>query len=77
MSAKTQFEKIKNARIWRFFGGIKPNENKTTSSLAIERTAVPTIITLPVDRHLGREGKIIVNIGDYVKKGQPLTIPEG
>ncbi len=77
MSAKTQFEKIKNARIWKFFGGIKPNENKTTSSLAIERTAVPTIITLPVDRHLGREGKIIVNIGDYVKKGQPLTIPEG
>lgn len=77
MSAKTQFEKIKNARIWKFFGGIKPSENKTTSSLAIERTAVPTIITLPVDRHLGHGGKIIVNVGDYVKKGQPLTIPGG
>lgn len=77
MSAKLLVDKIKNGRIWKFFGGIRPRENKSNASLAIERTAIPTIITLPVDRHVGAEGKIIVNVGDYVKKGQPLTIAGG
>ena len=77
MSVKTQFEKIKNGKIWKFFGGIHPFENKKTSNVAIEDTAIPALITLPVDRHLGADGKFLVKVGDYVKKGQPLTIPGG
>ncbi|MGN1280320.1 MAG: electron transport complex subunit RsxC [Succinivibrio sp.] len=75
--ASSQLEKITKSRIWKFFGGIKPNEHKDTSSCPIEELKLPSIICLPIDRHLGRNGEILVNVGDHVKKGQPLTATSG
>ncbi len=77
MNIKAQIEKIKKGKIWKFFGGIHPKEMKDTASIAIAETKIPALITLPLDRHLGTNGEIIVSVGEYVKKGQSLTIPGG
>lgn len=75
--ASTQIAKILQGKIWRFFGGIKPQELKNTSDCAIEELPLPSLITLPLERHLGEGGEILVKAGDHVKAGQPLTIPGG
>ena len=70
-------QKISNGKIWKFFGGIKPQELKDTSNCVIESLKLPSLITIPLDRHLGSSGEILVNVGDHVKRGQALTIASG
>lgn len=65
-------QKIANGKIWKFFGGIKPQELKDTSNCVIETLKIPSLITIPLSRHLGPEGEILVNVGDHVKRGQHL-----
>lgn len=77
MTFSKQLDKILQGKVWRFFGGIKPQGRKSTSNSPIEEIAIPTLITLPLDRHLGPDGQLLVRVGDYVKAGQPLTIPGG
>lgn len=77
MPFSRQLEKIKQGKLWRFFGGIRPSDRKATTNSPIEELAIPSLITLPLDRHLGTGGQILVKVGDYVKAGQPLTIPGG
>lgn len=77
MPFSRQLEKIKQGKLWRFFGGIRPLERKATTNSPIEELAIPSLITLPLDRHLGPGGQILVRVGDYVKAGQPLTLPGG
>lgn len=77
MPFSKQLDKILQGKLWRFFGGIKPSGRKSTSHSAIEELAIPSLITLPLDRHLGPDGQLLVSVGDYVKAGQPLTIPGG
>lgn len=77
MTFSKQLDKILSGKVWRFFGGIKPDERKSTSDSPIEELGIPSLITLPLDRHLGTDGQILVNVGDHVKAGQPLTIPGG
>mgnify|MGYP003379258343 CR=1 FL=1 len=60
MNIKAQIEKIKKGKIWKFFEGIHPKEMKDTASIAIAETKIPALITLPLDRHLGTNGEIIV-----------------
>lgn len=72
-----QLLKIARGKTWRFFGGIEPPQMKYASEDPIEDLKIPSLITLPVDRHLGEGGTILVNAGDYVKRGQPLTVPGG
>ncbi len=73
----SQIAKILRGKIWRCFGGIRPQELKNTSHCPIEELPLPSLITLPLDRHLGEGGEILVQIGDYVRAGQPLTRPGG
>lgn len=77
MENSKQLAKILKGKIWKFFGGIKPQEAKTTSNSPIEELPLPALITLPLDRHLGKDGEILVKVGDYVKTGQALTVPGG
>lgn len=77
MPFSKQLEKIFQGKLWRFFGGIKTLERKSTSNSAIEELAIPSLITLPLDRHLGEGGQLLVRVGEHVKAGQPLTIPGG
>ncbi|PSU84978.1 electron transport complex subunit RsxC [Photobacterium phosphoreum] len=67
-------EQIKQGKLWDFHGGIHPAENKALSSKqAIKTAGIPQELILPLKQHIGSRGDIIVNIGDYVLKGQPLT----
>ena len=77
MSFSQQLDKILNGKLWRFFGGIKPDGRKSTGHLPIEELPIPSLITLPLERHLGPGGEILVKVGDYVKAGQVLTTPGG
>ena len=78
MSAKTlQLEKILKGKLFRFFGGIKPKEYKDTTDDVITDLKIPSIICIPVDRHLGKDGELLVSPGDHVKRGQKLTEPTG
>ena len=75
--ASKQLQKIAQAKIWKFFGGIRPKELKDTENSRIEDLKLPSLICLPIEKHLGKEGEILVNVGDHVKKGQPLTATAG
>jgi electron transport complex protein RnfC len=67
-------EQIKNGKLWRYLGGVHPQENKTQStSLAITTASIPEHLIIPVKQHIGQGGQIIVAPGDRVLKGQPLT----
>ncbi|KHT65389.1 electron transporter RnfC [Photobacterium gaetbulicola] len=67
-------EQIKQGQLWDFPGGIHPAENKTLSNrTAITRAGVPDELVLPLKQHIGTKGEILVNVGDHVLKGQPLT----
>ncbi|MGN0915898.1 MAG: electron transport complex subunit RsxC [Succinivibrio sp.] len=77
MISSKQFKKIAQGRIFRFFGGIHPKEMKDTSQSPVESLKIPSLICLPIERHLGSDGEILVNIGDHVKRGQKLTEPKG
>lgn len=60
--------------IWDFAGGIHPPEMKLQSSQVPMRIAsVPDSLIIPIQQHIGPEGELIVNVGDHVLKGQPLT----
>ena len=67
-------EQIKTGALWDFPGGVHPPENKQQSvTTAIARASIPGEIVLPVKQHIGKPGAIIVNVGDQVLKGQPLS----
>ncbi|OSM54149.1 electron transporter RnfC [Aeromonas salmonicida subsp. salmonicida] len=67
-------ERIKAGTLWDFHGGIHPPENKHQSSLTpVVDAGLPPQLIIPVRRHAGPAGDLLVQIGDKVKKGQPLT----
>ncbi|MEC6796610.1 electron transport complex subunit RsxC [Photobacterium sp. S4TG1] len=67
-------EQIKQGKLWDFHGGIHPAENKALSNTQpIKAAGIPNELVLPLKQHIGSRGDIIVNIGDHVLKGQPLT----
>ncbi|MEX6158114.1 electron transport complex subunit RsxC [Providencia manganoxydans] len=68
------FNWLKKDNILDFAGGIHPPEMKLQSSQTPMRIAtVPDELVIPLQQHLGPEGELIVNVGDHVLKGQPLT----
>jgi len=67
-------ERITRGHWWTFSGGIHPPEQKfLTTDKPIRNLPIPAILTLPLKQHIGQMGQLIVNIGDKVLKGQPLT----
>lgn len=68
-------QKIAKSKLWKFFGGVKPKEMKDTAKCAIQNTKLPNLICLPIERHLGKDGELMVMVGDHVKRGQQLTLP--
>ncbi|MFP4909548.1 electron transport complex subunit RsxC [Providencia hangzhouensis] len=68
------FNWLKKDNIWDFKGGIHPPEMKLQSSQTPMRIAsVPNELIIPLQQHLGPEGELIVQVGDSILKGQPLT----
>ncbi|MGY3885358.1 electron transport complex subunit RsxC [Aeromonas aquatica] len=67
-------ERIKAGTLWDFHGGIHPPENKDQSSLTpVVDAGLPPQFIIPVRQHAGPAGDLLVQVGDKVKKGQPLT----
>jgi electron transport complex protein RnfC len=54
-------------------GGIHPEENKITSSKAIKRMTVPTVVYVPIAQHIGIPSEIIVETKEKVKIGQVIA----
>ncbi len=58
-------------------GGVHPPEYKLSADKPIKKLDIPKQITIPVQQHLGRPGKILVQKKDKVKVGQLLVQAEG
>lgn len=68
-------ERITRGHFWDFHGGIHPPEQKfLTKNKPIKQLALPKQLIIPLQQHIGREGDLLVSIGDRVLKGQPLTL---
>lgn len=65
-----------DSKLWSFPGGIHPPERKAPANLKnIQRFPLPKTLFIPLRQHAGEPGELCVAVGDYVLKGQPLTIP--
>jgi len=61
-----------------FKGGIHPPDHKAlTSSKAIEIMPLPARVVIPLQQHIGRISEAIVQVGDRVLRGQPVSKPAG
>jgi len=68
-------ERITRGHFWDFHGGIHPPEQKfLTSSKPIKQLSLPKQLIIPLQQHIGREGDLLVSIGEHVLKGQALTL---
>ena len=64
--------------VYDFHGGIHPEEMKSLSNQTpITKPAIPPKLVLPLQQHIGKPGKIIVEIGQKVLKGQMLAEADG
>ena len=67
-------ERINRQHFWSFHGGVHPPEQKQlTNNKPIKHLALPKQLILPLQQHIGRQGDLLVKVGDTVLKGQPLT----
>ncbi len=67
-------ERIKKGQLWQFPGGVKPAGKKELSNDSeIERLPLAEKLFIPVKQHVGVSGRISVEIGNRVLKGQQLT----
>ena len=69
-------EQIKKGTVWAFPGGIHPPQQKSLSnSASITRLPLPDKLIVALKQHIGANGKLLVEKGQHVSKGQPLTAP--
>ena len=74
MFSESTIDRIAKGHFWKFHGGIHPPQQKTlTSTKPILSLPLPKLLTIPLQQHIGRQGDLLVAVGDYVLKGQPLT----
>ncbi|WP_429066131.1 electron transport complex subunit RsxC [Aeromonas veronii] len=67
-------ERIKAGTLWDFHGGIHPADNKLQSSQSpVVDAGLPPRLIIPLRQHAGPAGDLLVQVGDKVNKGQPLT----
>lgn len=61
----------------KFKGGIHPDYHKLTAGHATVAMPLLKRYVIPVSQHIGAPGEIIVERGQEVERGQPLTSPAG
>ncbi len=61
-----------------FFGGIHPKYNKEMSTTSIDfHSITPQQVVIPLSQHIGAPCTPLVQVGDYVKRGQKIGDGEG
>ena len=64
-------KKIRESRFAGYYGGVHPSEKKELSEhTGLVRFPQPDVVVLPMSMHLGAPANPVVQVGDYVKKGQ-------
>jgi electron transport complex protein RnfC len=64
--------------LYSFKGGVHPPTNKTESTRTpIAQAVLPSKLVIPLHQHVGNRAKPIVQVGEYVLKGQKIGRPEG
>lgn len=62
----------------QFHGGIHPPTNKTQSNqMPIAPATLPSKLVIPLHQHVGNSARPVVEVGEYVLKGQMIGCPEG
>ncbi|AKD39170.1 electron transport complex protein RnfC [Pasteurella multocida subsp. multocida OH4807] len=70
--------RFNSGKLWDFKGGVHPPERKSQSNhKPIRRAKLVDTFYIPLKQHAGAEGNLLVKVGDYVFKGQPLTQGDG
>ena len=63
--------KIRDLRFAGYYGGVHPSEHKELSEeKALVPFSVPDTVVIPMSMHLGAPANPVVQVGDFVKKGQ-------
>ena len=57
----------------KFHGGVHPVYNKDTAGAPIEEMPLLERYVVPLSQHLGAPGEAIVEKGQEVKRGEPLS----
>ncbi len=72
MSKQHPFEQ--NRQLFDFRGGIHlPHHKEKTSATPIQSVPLAEELILPIKQHVGQKSEPIVEVGQYVQKGEPLT----
>ena len=65
-------------RLWRFHGGVHPEQNKAISTRhPVINAHLPRRLTLPLNQHIGEYAEAIVRTGEKVLKGQMIARATG
>ena len=65
-------------KLFRIRGGVHPNDHKqATCDRSIETLAMPELLRIPLQQHIGAPAEPIVKRGDHVLKGQLLAHSQG
>jgi electron transport complex protein RnfC len=64
-------------KLFRFKGGVHPEEHKTTQQLPIKKLPLPSHLYLPLQQHIGAPAKPLVAVGERVLKGQLIAAAVG
>ena len=71
------FQQIKAGQLWDFHGGIHPPTRKSqTNCKPLGRLSLPERLYVPLRQHIGVPGSLLVQPGQSVQKGQPLTFAD-
>lgn len=70
----TIIQRLRQRELWDFPGGIRPDERKElANTTAIQTPPIFARYHVALRQHLGAEANLLVEVGDNVLKGQPLT----
>jgi len=65
-------------RLWRYHGGIHvPDEKALSTGRPAVEAPLPSLLTIPLQQHIGAPAKPLVMVGDWVLKGQRIAEAQG
>lgn len=75
---QTRGETRMTGQLWKFHGGVHPEQHKTISTrYPVTNARLPKKLTLPLNQHIGEIAEPIVKPGDKVLKGQMIARATG